>query len=63
MARRARVVAVVIAASGLAAILAPLVVSGLGLPLRYEFLIYFAALAGFVWAVAVLYQIWKARNG
>lgn len=63
LARRGRVVALVIAGAGLAAILAPWIVTTLGLPVRYEFLIYFAALAGFVWALVVIYQIWRARNG
>lgn len=61
-ARRGRVVGAVIALAGLAALLAPWIVAALGLPLRYEMLIYFAALAAFVWALAVTYQLWRARR-
>ncbi|MEL6205969.1 MAG: DUF5337 domain-containing protein [Pseudomonadota bacterium] len=62
LARRGRMVALVIAGAGLAALFAPVLVSGLGLPLRYEFLIYLAAMAAFVWALAVSIGIWRARR-
>ncbi len=60
--RRGRITALVIAAGGLAALLAPWLVRVLGLPLRYEMLIYFAALAAFVWALVNIYQIWRLRR-
>lgn len=34
----------------------------LGLPARYAFLIDFAALGAFVWALVVLFQVWRARQ-
>jgi ABC-type transport system involved in cytochrome bd biosynthesis fused ATPase/permease subunit len=33
-----------------------------GLPARYAFLIDFAALAAFFWALVVLWQVWQARQ-
>jgi len=59
---RSRVVAIVIAAGGLCAILAPWLVAVFGLPFRYEFLFYFASLAAFVWAIVNVYQIWRTRR-
>ncbi|MDT0683679.1 DUF5337 family protein [Roseicyclus sp. F158] len=53
---------VVIALSGLAALLAPWIVATTGLAPRYEMLFYFAALAGFVWSLAVLFQILRDRG-
>lgn len=35
----------------------------LGLPVRFAFLLDLAALAAFVWALVVLYRVWRARNG
>jgi len=61
-ARQGQIVAIVIALAGLAAIFAPVVVQSMGLPLRYEMLIYFAALGAFVWAFLVAYRLWKSRN-
>ena len=61
-ARQGRVVALVIIASGLGAMLAPWLVATLGLAFRFEMLIYFAALGGFVWAGVVAYQIWQTRD-
>jgi hypothetical protein len=63
IARRGRMVALVIAGAGLAAILAPYIVAWTGLAPRFEFLIYFAAMAAFFWALVVTWQIWRARNG
>lgn len=62
LARRGRIVGVVIALGGLLAILAPVIVTGLGLPFRFEFLFYFASIAAFVWAIANIYLIWRARQ-
>jgi len=62
LARRGRIVALVIAGAGLAAILAPYIVSAIGLAPRYEFLIYLAAMAAFLWALVVTWQIWQARD-
>ena len=63
LARKGRMVALVIAAAGLAAILAPYIVRWTGLPLRYEFLIYLAAMAAFVWAMVATWQIWRDGKG
>lgn len=62
LAKRGRVVAIVIAVSGLLALFAPVIVSVAELPLRFEFLAYFASLAGFLWAMVNIYQIWRARQ-
>lgn len=61
-ARKGRVTSLVIAAAGLMAVLAPWIVHVLGLPLRYEMLIYFGALAGFVWAMVNIFQLWRLRQ-
>lgn len=63
IARRGRIVALVIAGAGLAALLAPYIVQWTGLAPRFEFLVYFAAMAAFLWALVVTWQIWRARNG
>jgi hypothetical protein len=34
----------------------------LGLPPKYALLADLAALAGFIWALIVTYQIWRARR-
>ncbi|WP_333684817.1 DUF5337 domain-containing protein [Pontibaca methylaminivorans] len=60
--RRGRVIAVVIALSGLAAILAPVLAQLLALPVRYEMLFYFGAIGGFVWALINSYQLWRLRR-
>ena len=61
-ARKGRITGLVIAGGGLAALLAPWIVSSLGLPLRYEMLIYLASLAAFVWAMVNIYQLWRLRQ-
>ena len=60
--RRGRVAALVIAGSGLLAILAPWLTAALGLALRFEVLFYLAAMAGFVWALVESLAIWRARG-
>ena len=61
-ARQAKRVALVIAGTMLLWMLAQLIGAELGLPLKYTFLIDLAALAGFIWALVVTYQIWRARR-
>ncbi|WP_232829312.1 DUF5337 domain-containing protein [Tropicimonas sp. IMCC34043] len=61
-ARQGRIVALVIAASGLLAILAPFIVAVSGLPARYEMLFYFVALGGFVWALVVAIRMLRAAR-
>ncbi len=51
--------AIVIAASGILAIIAPMLVTGLGLAPRYEILFYLFSLAGFIWSLVVTYKIWQ----
>ncbi|MEM8980205.1 MAG: DUF5337 family protein [Pseudomonadota bacterium] len=58
-AKEGRKAALVIAAAGLAAALAPTITSALGLGLRYEILIYLFALAAFFWSLVVTFQIWQ----
>lgn len=60
--RQGRIAALVIAGSGLAALAAPILVVLVGLPLRFEILIYLLALAGFSWALIVTFRIWRARQ-
>lgn len=61
-ARQAKRVALVIVGTMLLWMLAQLIGAELGLPLKYTFLIDLAALAGFIWALVVTYQIWRARR-
>lgn len=62
-ARKGRITGVVIATGGIAALLAPWIVQVLGLPIRFEMLIYLGALAAFVWAMVNIYQLWRMRQG
>jgi len=62
IARRMRVVAVVIAGTMLLWLGANLAGRQLGLPGRYAVLFDLLALAGFVWSMVVIYQIWRARR-
>ncbi|PHQ80572.1 MAG: hypothetical protein COB65_11090 [Thalassobium sp.] len=59
IAKQARVAAIVIACSGILAIIAPVLVAGLGLAPRFEFLFYLLSLAGFIWSLVVTYKIWQ----
>ena len=61
-ARQARVVAMVIAATMILWMVAQWVSGELGLEARYAFLFDFLALAGFMWAMIVTYQIWRKRR-
>jgi hypothetical protein len=60
--RDARIVAVVIAATMVLWIGAQWLGGALGWEARYAFLIDFLALAGFLWALIVTYQIWRRRR-
>ena len=42
--------------------LAPWIVQALGLAPRFEMLIYFSALAAFVWAMVNVFQLWRMRQ-
>jgi hypothetical protein len=62
IARQGRIAALVIAGAGVAAILAPWLVALAGLPVRYEMLIYLAAMGAFLWALVVAARLWRARD-
>ena len=62
LARQAKRVALVIASTMGLWILAQMIGGELGLPLKYTLLVDLAALAGFIWALVVTYQIWRARR-
>ncbi|MFC3179952.1 DUF5337 domain-containing protein [Cypionkella sinensis] len=62
LARQTRLVALVIAGTMLLWMGGQQIGAELGLPLKYSLLIDLAALAGFIWAMAVTYQIWRARR-
>lgn len=61
-ARQSRLVALVIAGTMLLWMAGQQIGAELGLPLKYTLLLDLAALAGFIWALAVTYQIWRARR-
>jgi hypothetical protein len=62
LARKARLAALVIVVTMLGWMAAQWLGGRLGLEARYAFLFDFAALAAFVWALAVTWQIWRARR-
>jgi hypothetical protein len=62
LSRKARMVALVMAGAMVLWLLAQFLGGRLGLPPRYAFLADFAALAAFVWALYVTFQIWQARR-
>lgn len=57
--RQGRIVALVIAAAGVLAILAPWLVQALNLAPRFEFLFYLLSLAAFAWALIVALKLRK----
>ena len=60
--RQARLVSIVIAATMILWMAAQWIGGKLGLPERYVFLVDLFALAGFLWALIVTWQIWKKRR-
>jgi Family of unknown function (DUF5337) len=62
-AAQARLVAVVIAVTMLVWMGAQWLGGELGWETRFVFLFDFAALAAFLWALVVTYQIWRGRRG
>lgn len=62
IARKARVAGLVIAGSVTIWIVAQWLGPELGVPVRYAFLVDFAALAALFWALVVTYQIWRERQ-
>lgn len=63
VARQSRLVAVVLAGTMIAWLGAQWLGGVMGWEARYAFLFDLAALAGFVWALVVTYQIWRKRQG
>jgi uncharacterized iron-regulated membrane protein len=62
LARQIRVAAVVMAATMIAWVGAQFVGGQLGLPVRYAFLLDFAAIAALVWALVVTYWVRQERR-
>lgn len=62
LAGKARMVAIVIAMTMLIWLGAQWLGGRLGLPMRYVFLLDLSALAAFVWAFVVIYQIWRDKR-
>ncbi len=62
LARKGRVVALVIAGAMVVWITAQWLAPVVGLPGRYAFLFDFAAMAALIWAMVNIYQIWRARQ-
>ncbi len=60
--RKARVAAIVMAATMVLWMGAQFLGGRLGLPVRYVFLFDLAAIAALVWALIVTYQVWQARR-
>ena len=63
LARQAKLVSIVIAATMILWMLAQWIGGELGLGVRYVFLFDLFALAGFIWALVVTWQIWRNRRG
>ncbi len=62
LARKGRMAAIVIAATAVFWILATLLGAQLGLTQRVRALFDLVALAGFVWAIWMIFQIWRLRQ-
>jgi hypothetical protein len=62
-ARQARRVGIVLVATMVVWMGAQFFGGKLGLEARYAFLFDLAAIAAFVWALVVTYQIWRGRRG
>ncbi|OUS22062.1 hypothetical protein A9Q95_03220 [Rhodobacterales bacterium 59_46_T64] len=62
LARKGRIVALVIAGTMLLWMGAQVLAAKLGWEARFLFLFDFAAIAAFIWVFVVIYQIWRARQ-
>ncbi len=62
MARKGRFTAMVIAGTAVLWVLATLIGGELGLSNRMRALFDLLALAGFIWALVLIYQIWRTRQ-
>ena len=63
LARKARLAAIVMAATMILWMGAQVVGGEMGWPAELTLLFDLAALAGFIWSLAVTYQIWRKRRG
>jgi hypothetical protein len=63
IARKGRLTALVIAGTGTFWVLATIIGGEIGLGHRGLALFDLMALAGFIWAFVLIYQIWRARQG
>ena len=62
-ARQPRLVGIVLAVTMILWMVAQWLGGQMGWDTRYVFLFDFAALAAFLWALVVTYQIWRGRQG
>jgi hypothetical protein len=62
-ARKARTVGTVLIVTMAIWLLVQIVGGEMGLPVRFAFLFDFAAIAAFLWAMVVTWQLWRARQG
>ncbi|MDC0736993.1 DUF5337 domain-containing protein [Cognatishimia sp. SS12] len=62
LARRSRMVSLVIAGTLITWMLIQLIGKQIGLPGRYALLFDFAAIAALIWALVNVFQIWRARQ-
>jgi len=62
LARKGRMVGLVIAITMVLWVIANFSVAKLGLEMRYSLLFDFAALAALFWAMVVIWQMWQARQ-
>lgn len=62
LAGQARLAAIVIAGAGIVWVLGNLLGRELGWDPRYAFLLDFAALAAFVWALIVAWRVWRRQG-
>ena len=62
LARKGRIISLLIAGTMLVWLAAQWVGPKLGLPGRYALLLDFAAMAALMWALVNIYQIWRARQ-
>lgn len=58
--KKARVASIVILVTMLGWMGASWIGGKIGLPIRYAFLFDFAAMAALLWALVVLFQVWKS---
>ncbi len=61
-ARTARTVAIVLIITMVTWMAAQVLGGALGLPVRYVFLVDLGALAAFLWALVVTFQLWRRRG-